>query len=88
MDIVKEFFDIKKDYLLKYSMILSESFSIDKKDTYLKKFIDTYVNAYYLEEYGTIEFKPYYEIKTSDIIILSIAITKYLYALSIISNFL
>ena len=67
MDIVKEFFDIKKDYLLKYSMILSESFSIDKKDTYLKKFIDTYVNAYYLEEYGTIEFKPYYEIKTSDI---------------------
>ena len=67
MDIVKEFFDIKKDYLLKYSMLLSESFSIDKKDIYLKKFIDTYVNAYYLEEYGTIEYKPYYEIKTKDI---------------------
>ena len=67
MDIVREFFAIKKNYILSYCTILCEHLDIEKKEEFLKEFVDTYVDSYYLETFGTIKNKSYFEVKPKDI---------------------
>ena len=67
MDIVKEFFDIKKEFIIKYASLLSEGFTMENKDYYLSEYANVYVDSYYLESFETIEYKPYFETSTSDI---------------------
>ena len=67
MDIVKEFFDIKKEFIIKYASLLSEGFAMENKEYFISEYANVYVDSYYLESYETIEYKNYYETNTSDI---------------------
>lgn len=67
MDIIEEFFTYIRSYLFEYANLLSSTLNAQNKSYYLEKYIDTFIHAYYEEIYDTIDYKPFYEIKSDDL---------------------
>lgn len=67
MDIVEEYFKYRKNYILEYCNLLSKNIQSELKEYYLKKYIDNYVEAYYCENFETIDYKDYHKVNIKDL---------------------